>query len=122
MTSGKEDSTEATGPASEKEAFIPTRVPATPKVSRLRWQSPPEYDDESLLLDIRLRNPRLGWTAITNLFNHLKVPPKRSRTVDAVTNKGNSLMRAYGISPSSAAPVSAVWDNMDHQDDWTQVR
>ncbi|KAL6714247.1 hypothetical protein ACLMJK_007670 [Lecanora helva] len=66
------------------------------RTTRVRWQSPPDYDDEELLLEIRLNNPLKGWIEITHLFN-MKVPPTRWRTVDAVTTKGNSLLRAQGI-------------------------
>ena len=90
--------------------------PSTPRVSRVRWASPPDYDDEELLIKIRLTNPQLGWAEITKLFN-LEVPPKRWRTADAITTKGNTLMRAHGYLPTRTPPAV----RLEIPDDWGQV-
>lgn len=64
------------------------------RITRRRWQCPPYYDDEALLVRLRLTYPKLSWTEITNIFNK-HVPPERHRTPDAISNKGPLLMKAY---------------------------
>ena len=66
---------------------------ATAKGTRKRWQGL-GYDDENLLIRLRLNYPKLSWTQITELFNQ-HVPVERQRTADAITNKGPQLMKAY---------------------------
>ena len=63
------------------------------KGTRTRWQTP-EYDDEALLLDLRLKHRHLSWSELTVLFNNF-VPEHRKRTADAISNKGPLLMKAH---------------------------
>ncbi len=84
------------GSTAQNSAMTPKRSLEKRKVPRVRWRSSPKYDDEQLLLEIHKEYPNLGWSKITDLLN-LQVPPKRSRTTDAVASKGKSLLKAHGI-------------------------
>ena len=66
----------------------------TLKGTRTRWQCLPFYDDEALLVKLRLTYPKLSWPELTKLFNEC-VPPERYRTPDAISNKGPPLMKAH---------------------------
>ena len=65
----------------------------TAKGTRTRWQTP-DYDDEALLLNLRLAHRNLSWSEITILFNN-HVPDNRKRTADAISNKGPLLIKAH---------------------------
>jgi len=76
--------------------------PSTVKGSRVKWQTP-NYDDETLLLNLRLAQRNILWAETAKLFNS-QVPLERRRTVDAVTNKGQQLMRVYISRTAPALP------------------
>ncbi len=75
--------------------------PRRRKGSRVKWQTS-SYNDEIILLDLRLTQGSVPWAKTTELFNTY-VPLARWRTVNAVTNKGQQLMRDH-MSRTSAAP------------------
>lgn len=80
--------------------------PSTVKGSRVKWQTP-NYDDETLLLNLRLAQRNILWAETAKLFNS-QVPLERRRTVDAVTNKGQQLMRVYISRTASALPQNLL--------------
>ncbi len=76
--------------------------PGTSNGSRVKWRTS-DYDDGVLLLNLRLAQRNILWAETAKLFNS-NVPFERRRTVDAVTNKGQQLMRVYTSRTAPAAP------------------
>lgn len=89
------------------------------KGTRVRWQSPPHYDDEALLVELRLKHPKLSWAELTNIFNK-HVPSERQRTPDAISNKGPLLMKAYNDVQTTAQSSSYIY--VENNAEWNKVR
>lgn len=60
--------------------------------TNVRWVTE-TYDDERLLLGLRLAHPQLPWKDIRGMFND-RVPSRRKRTLWAVTARGRAVCKA----------------------------
>lgn len=60
--------------------------------TNVRWVTE-TYDDERLLLGLRLAHPHLPWKDIRGMFND-RVPSTRKRTLWAVMARGRALCKA----------------------------
>ena len=94
--------------------------PEKPRISRVRWRSSPDYDDERLLVDLRRQYPTVAWSELTTIFNDM-VPSNRARTVEAVANKGKVLFKTVGNLADGATAGSIPAYLQDNGVSWNQV-
>ena len=63
-------------------------------------------DEETLLMNLRHRNPKMSWTRLTRVFN-TEVAEQRHRSYDAITTKWKSLKARSLKAMVSSGPLSA---------------